>query len=231
MHLLHLLRMVAGYVGGLSDVFAQVMQHEGHREGDIDNLRGGFWPIDRQLESTLADGKGTIAVIVHECLVKRPAGGFSRQRPEETLTIFGGVAVQIDVQHLRQGWDDIIEDDRRWTTPAWFNFWGPADEERHAVSALLQSCLPSAKWPVAVMSVNRGVASDPPGLILLCSIHRAIVAGEDDERVFVDSEFDNFAQNPANVVVEFDDEIPVRPGAAGAHEFPGGDDRVMRRRH
>ena len=32
-------------------------------------------------------------------------------------------------------------------------------------------------------------------------------------------------------MVEFDDEIPVRPGAARPDEFPVGDDRVVRRCH
>ena len=45
--------MVTGYVGGLFDVFAQVTKHEGHRERVIYDLRGGFRPVDRQLESTL----------------------------------------------------------------------------------------------------------------------------------------------------------------------------------
>jgi hypothetical protein len=48
------------------------MKHEEHREGVIYDLRGGFRTIDRQLEITLADGKGTIAVIVHDRLVKGP---------------------------------------------------------------------------------------------------------------------------------------------------------------
>jgi hypothetical protein len=51
MRLLHHPRMFAGYVGALFDVLGQVMQHEGHREGVIHDLRGGFRPVDRQLES------------------------------------------------------------------------------------------------------------------------------------------------------------------------------------
>jgi hypothetical protein len=57
MHLLHHPRMVAGNVGGLFDVFAQVMKHEGDREGVIGDLRGGLRPVDRQLESPLRMAK------------------------------------------------------------------------------------------------------------------------------------------------------------------------------
>jgi hypothetical protein len=46
------------------------------------------------------------------------------------------MTVQIYVQHLRQCWDNIIEDDRRWTIPARFDFLRPADEERYAVWCL-----------------------------------------------------------------------------------------------
>ena len=113
MHRLHHPRMVAGYIGGLFDVSAQIMKHVGHREGVIHDLSGGFRPANGQLESTLADGKCTIAVIVHDRLVKRPGARFSRQGPEETLAVFGGVLIQIDVQHFCQSWEDIIEEDRR----------------------------------------------------------------------------------------------------------------------
>jgi hypothetical protein len=97
------------------------------------------------------------------------------------------------------------------------------------VSALLQARLPAAERPVAVVPVNGRVAPDPPGPIPLGAIDRPVVAGEDDDRVPFDSEFGNLPQNLADMVVEFDDEIPVRPGAAGPDEFPVGDDRVVRR--
>ena len=174
MHLLHHPWMVAGYVGGLFDVFAQVMKHEGHWEGVIHDLGGGFRPVDRQLESTLADGEGTIAVIVYDRLVNRPGSRFSSQRPEKTLAVFGGVVVQLDVQHLRQGGDDIIEQDRRWT-PARFDFFGPTDEERHTLSALLQSRLPAAERSVRVVAIDGGVAPDPPGSIPLGARLRSVL--------------------------------------------------------
>ncbi len=64
MYLLYHPRMVVRYVGCLFGVFTQVMPHERHREGVNYDLSGGFRLVDRQLESSLADGKDPIAVIV-----------------------------------------------------------------------------------------------------------------------------------------------------------------------
>ena len=73
--------MAAGYVGGLFGVITQVIKHECHREAVIQDLCGGLRPFGRQLESTLADRKSTIAVIVDDRFVKRPRARFSRERP------------------------------------------------------------------------------------------------------------------------------------------------------
>ena len=81
------------------------------------------------------------------------------------------------------------------------------------------------------MPVDGGVPPDPSGPIPLGAIDRPIVAGENDDRVLFDSELGKFAQKPADMVVELDDEVPVRAGAAFPDEFSAGDDRVMRRCH
>ena len=231
MHLLHLARMVEGYVCGLLNVLSQVMKHKGHREGIIRDLCGRCRPVDRQLECTFADGKRTIAVIVHDRLVKRLGACFSRQRPKKTPAVFGGMAVQPDVQHLCQGWDNIIEENRCWTSFARFDFLRPADEERYAVASLVQARLPAVKRSVAVVLVNACVAPDPSGPISSGAIDRSVVAGENNDRIPFDSEFGNPVQNSADMVIEFDDKITIRPGSAAPDEFLVGDDRVVRRCH
>ena len=121
--------------------------------------------------------------------------------------------------------------DRRGTALTRFDPVGPANEERHAMSALLQAGFPAAESTVAVVSVNSGVTLDPPGHIALRAINGTVVAGEGDDRVLLDAEVGDPAQQPADMMIEFNDENSVRPGAAGPDKFLVGDDRVMWRRH
>ena len=78
MHFSNLLRMLAGNVGSLFDVIAQIIENKGgYRKRIIKQFGCGFRPFNRQLQRPLSYRESAIALIVNDRLVK----GFGTSLP------------------------------------------------------------------------------------------------------------------------------------------------------
>lgn len=231
MHLLHFFRVLFGNVGGLFDVLIEMIQFVRHGDSVIQDSSVGFRATDGEFVRALADCEGTVMMIVDDRFVEGDGPRFPRQCFIETGAVFCGLAVEGDVQHFGQSRKNVVEDDGRGTLFARFDSGRPADKKRDTVPTLFEPPLPAGTGAVAVVAVDHGIAADPALPVSAGAVDGAVVAGEDDERVVRDAEIIQLAEQSADMVIEFGDEIAVGTGFAFAEEFLVGDDRIVGRGH
>ena len=139
---------------------------------------------------------------------------------QQTKTVFRGVVRQLRADDGSDRCHHIREAGELRTGRARCHLFGPPDEERDAVPAFPAITFDSAPRPSAVVTMIRAHVNDARGL-------RAVVAGEDDNRVFGDAKLFQRRQQLADHMIELMDEVTMRAGLGFSLELRRGERRQM----